>query len=121
MPWAGWSRNDRHRDQWPKGVIPKGAGRQVWGPHERSEAPIVYSTGQVAKALHCHQATVLNLIRRGMLEAMATPGGLFRVSLEAVEKFLKSPQNLKWLARANAEQPATPTDGLDPKPAGPSR
>jgi excisionase family DNA binding protein len=47
------------------------------------------TTGQAARYCHVSQATILNWIKKGKLEAYATPGGHYRILLPDFLSFLE--------------------------------
>lgn len=48
------------------------------------------TTGQAARYCHVSQATILNWIKKGQLEAYATPGGHYRILLPDFISFLET-------------------------------
>lgn len=48
------------------------------------------TTGQAARYCHVSQATILNWIKKGKLEAYATPGGHYRILLPDFISFLEA-------------------------------
>jgi excisionase family DNA binding protein len=50
----------------------------------------VFTTGEVADLLHCHQTTVIDWAKRGFVKSYRTPGGHRRIEKESLLTFLHS-------------------------------
>jgi len=48
----------------------------------------VFTTGEIADLLHCHQTTVIDWAKKGFVKSYRTPGGHRRIERESLLAFL---------------------------------